>query len=260
MPEPRDPYKVLQVDPEADPDVVQAAYRRLAQKFHPDRASGPEAAVRMTEINRAWEMIGDPARRAAHDAERRAHADVASVLGGSAPGSRRSTAGPTHRSAPSGPGSPAGGAPGSAMPGGIPGAGAARMDGARGGPSTAGSVPGAAGSGGGTRPADEVSGDWSSGRSTYGSGYDPSSMRTADGEGAAGPPPGNASGSVLGFGRYAGWSLGEVARVDLEYLEWLDRMAIGRAFRPEIDGILRRLGRRVTTPRPEGRRGLFRRG
>ncbi len=241
MPEPRDPYKVLQVDPEADPEVVQAAYRRLAQKFHPDRAAGPEAAVRMTEINRAWEVIGDPARRAAHDAERRAHADVASVLRGSAPGSRRSTAGPAHRSAPSG-------------------AGAAGTDGARGGPSTAGSVPGAAGSGGGTRPADEVSGDWSSGRSTYGSGYDPSSMRTADGEGAAGPPPGNASGSVLGFGRYAGWSLGEVARVDLEYLEWLDRMAIGRAFRPEIDGILRRLGRRVTTPRPEGRRGLFRRG
>jgi curved DNA-binding protein CbpA len=246
MPEPRDPYKVLQVDPEADPEVVQAAYRRLAQKFHPDRASGPEAAVRMTEINRAWEVIRDPARRAAHDAERRAHADVASVLRGSAPGSPRSTAGPAPRSAPSGPGSPAG------------------RDGARGGSSTArsapGAAPGAAGSGGGSRPADEVSGDWSSGRSTYGSGYDPSSMRTADGEGAAGPPPGSASGSVLGFGRYAGWSLGEVARVDLEYLEWLDRMAIGRAFRPEIDGILRRLGRRVTTPRPEGRRGLFRRG
>ena len=72
-----------------------------------------------------------------------------------------------------------------------------------------------------------VSRDWSSGRSSVGGGYDPS-MRTADGTGAAGQPPGNPSGSVMNFGRYAGWSLGEIARSDLEYLEWLDRMPIGR--------------------------------
>ena len=52
-------------------------------------------------------------------------------------------------------------------------------------------------------------------------------MGTAQGDGAAGPPPGNPSGSVLTFGRYTGWSLGEIARTDLEYLEWLDRMPIG---------------------------------
>jgi hypothetical protein len=34
----------------------------------------------------------------------------------------------------------------------------------------------------------------------------------AEGFGAAGPPPGRPSGTVLNFGRYAGWSLGEVAR------------------------------------------------
>ena len=36
---------------------------------------------------------------------------------------------------------------------------------------------------------------------------------------------------VLNFGRYAGWSLGEVARHDLEYIEWLDRAPIGRNYR-----------------------------
>ena len=43
MPEPVDLYKVLQVDPEAEHEVVQAAYRRLARKYHPDLAPGPEA-------------------------------------------------------------------------------------------------------------------------------------------------------------------------------------------------------------------------
>ena len=85
-------------------------------------------------------------------------------------------------------------------------------------------------------------------------------MRAAEGHGAAGPAPGNASGSVLGFGRYAGWSLGEIARRDLEYLEWLDRMAIGRQYRDEIDALLRRAGRRKSAAAEAAdRRGLFRR-
>jgi hypothetical protein len=85
-------------------------------------------------------------------------------------------------------------------------------------------------------------------------------MRTADGEGAAGPPPGQPSGSVLNFGRYAGWSLGEVARADPDYLEWLDRMAIGRQYRDELDALLRRAGRRRTADADATeRRGLFRR-
>jgi hypothetical protein len=85
-------------------------------------------------------------------------------------------------------------------------------------------------------------------------------MRAPDGLGAAGPPPGNPSGSVLNFGRYSGWSLGEVGRTDLEYIEWLDRMPIGRPYRDEIDGILRRSGRRRSaTSEATQRRGLFRR-
>jgi hypothetical protein len=85
-------------------------------------------------------------------------------------------------------------------------------------------------------------------------------MRAPEGLGAAGPPPGKPSGTVLGFGRYAGWSLGEIARTDLGYLEWLDRMAIGRAYRDEIDAILRRAGRRKSSDAEAAERhGLFRR-
>ena len=85
-------------------------------------------------------------------------------------------------------------------------------------------------------------------------------MHSADGFGAAGPPPGRPSGTVLNFGRYAAWSLGEVARMDLEYIEWLDRAPIGRNYRQEIDELLRKSGRRVAADAGETeRRGLFRR-
>ena len=73
MPDRFDAYKVLQVDPEADVEVIQAAYRRLAQKYHPDvGAAGGVAAERMIALNRAWELVRDPKRRAAYDLERRA--------------------------------------------------------------------------------------------------------------------------------------------------------------------------------------------
>jgi hypothetical protein len=65
---------------------------------------------------------------------------------------------------------------------------------------------------------------------------------------------------VLNFGRYSGWSLGEIARHDLEYIEWLDRTPIGRPYREEIDTILRSTGRRRSAgAEATERRGLFRR-
>jgi hypothetical protein len=65
---------------------------------------------------------------------------------------------------------------------------------------------------------------------------------------------------VLNFGRYAGWSLGEIARRDLEYIEWLDRTPIGRPYREEVDAILRQAGRRKSVEgEAADRRGLFRR-
>jgi curved DNA-binding protein CbpA len=65
-----------------------------------------------------------------------------------------------------------------------------------------------------------------------------------DGTGGAGPPPGRASGSVLSFGRHVGWSIGEIARVDPGYLEWLEDRREGRPYLDEIDRTLVRTGYR----------------
>ena len=212
-----DLYKVLQVDSEAEDEVIQAAYRRLAQKYHPDRYHEPDGAARMVAINGAWEVLGDPGRRAAYDASRAAAARSGSASTAAAPTASRGPA-----SASTAAPSPPPGAPSNRSP-------------------------------------ESVSRDWTSGRSAAGGGYD-ASMRKTEGEGAAGPPPGRPSGSVLKVGRYAGWSLGEIARTDLDYLEWLDRMAIGRQYRDEIDQVLRKAGRRRSAPAADTeRRGLFRR-
>jgi curved DNA-binding protein CbpA len=57
--------------------------------------------------------------------------------------------------------------------------------------------------------------------------------------GEAGPPPdGAAIGSVLDFGRYRGWTLAQVARVDRDFLEWLRRTPTGRSYRAELDALL----------------------
>lgn len=56
--------------------------------------------------------------------------------------------------------------------------------------------------------------------------------------GAAGPPVGPALGSVIDFGRYSGWTLGQVRRRDPEFLEWLMRAPAGRQWREEISAML----------------------
>ncbi len=226
-----DPYKILQVDPEAEEEVIAAAYRRLARKYHPDTATGAEADGRIEAINAAWEVLGDPRRRAAHDRQRALQAAVSRSGAGVSPD------GASARSAADGAAPAPGASRDSAKPASAPGPGA---------PSR-------------SPEPETVSRDWSSGRSSVGGGYD-ASMRKADGQGAAGPPPGNPSGNVMNFGRYDGWSLGEIARSDLEYLEWLDRMPIGRPYRDEIDAILRQSGRRRSAAaETRDRRGLFRR-
>jgi curved DNA-binding protein CbpA len=205
MADANDPYQILQVDPEAEDEVIQAAYRRLARKYHPDLAETPEAAAKMSGINAAWELIGDPEARRAYDR-------------------KRATAGTPARPEAT---TRAGSVPPSPPP-----------------------TP---------RPPETVSRDWTTGRSNQGGGFD-ESMRAAEGFGAAGPPPGRPSGTVLNFGRYAGWSLGEVARHDIEYIEWLDRAPIGRNYRQELDDILRSSGRRRSADADDAdRRGLYRR-
>jgi curved DNA-binding protein CbpA len=59
----------------------------------------------------------------------------------------------------------------------------------------------------------------------------------------SGAPTAASSGSVVGFGRYAGWSLPDLARQDPEYLIWLSRHSSGIRYRTEIYGILHTMGR-----------------
>lgn len=65
-----DYYRVLQVDPQAEEEVIEAAYRRLARKYHPDVYAGPDAAERMRELNLAYSVLRDPAKRQEYDAAR----------------------------------------------------------------------------------------------------------------------------------------------------------------------------------------------
>lgn len=176
-----DYYRVLQVDPAANPLVIQAAYRVLAQIFHPD-VSGDEGE--MKRLNAAWEVLGDPRRRKQYDIER----------AGRHPGAVERGA-PAASAAPAAPATSAPRNPFTATPVGTPQAG---------GDATA------------APPAEQP-------------------RRPAD---HAGPPPGRPFGPVLRFGRYDGWSLGEIAGVDRPYLEWLKRVPAGRGLGDAIDAVM----------------------
>jgi curved DNA-binding protein CbpA len=63
-----DPYETLQVIRTADAEVIRAAYRALARGNHPDHGGSP---ARMSEINDAWSILGDPVRRARYDRQQR---------------------------------------------------------------------------------------------------------------------------------------------------------------------------------------------
>lgn len=68
QPEPEDPYRVLGLDQGASPAEVTRAFRRLARVRHPDVHGGaPEAEQEYRRIRRAYELLRDPARRAAYD-------------------------------------------------------------------------------------------------------------------------------------------------------------------------------------------------
>jgi DnaJ-class molecular chaperone len=146
-----DPYRVLQVAPTAEQEVIQAAYRALALKYHPDRDASEQAQRRMLLLNAAYALVRDELARAAWDRSRAA---------------------------------------GSAAPG---------------------------------------SGRWSAGRT---------------GGANAVPPPARAdsAGTRIDFGRYAGWTLRDLARRDPDYLRWLSRHSSGIAYRTEIYQILGRRG------------------
>jgi len=149
----RDFYKVLQVDPEADRDVIIAAHHALAARLHPETDISRVDEVRLAELNRALATLQDPAARRAYDEQR------------------------SSELIPMGPGE---------------GAGFHRLAG----------------------------------------GALTERMQ-------AGPSGANIDTLTISFGRYAGWTLGALARQDPIYLRWLSRHSSGVRYR---SAILRLLG------------------
>lgn len=61
-------YDLLQVSQRARPEGVRAAYRRLAQRYHPDKMPGNADAERvMAALNEAYAVLSDPQQRAHYD-------------------------------------------------------------------------------------------------------------------------------------------------------------------------------------------------
>jgi len=60
-----DLYALLELNAQASPVEIRAAFRRLAQIHHPDRPGG--SAERMAAINRAYAVLGDPSQRRRYD-------------------------------------------------------------------------------------------------------------------------------------------------------------------------------------------------
>jgi curved DNA-binding protein CbpA len=72
--------------------------------------------------------------------------------------------------------------------------------------------------------------------------------------GAKGAPPGRPYGSVLDFGIYAGWSLGEISRRDPGYLMWLRDRAESEGYAAEIGRMLHHEAEEPPDPRRNRRR------
>lgn len=64
----RDPYSVLGVAKNASEGDIKKAFRKLAKKYHPDQnKNDPGAQARFSEVNQAYEIIGDKDKRGKFD-------------------------------------------------------------------------------------------------------------------------------------------------------------------------------------------------
>jgi DnaJ-class molecular chaperone len=86
MPNVHTHYDNLKVARNAPIEVIEAAYRSLAQKYHPERDPSPHAARIMTLISHAYSVLATPKLRREHDewirqAEAANNADTATEAG-----------------------------------------------------------------------------------------------------------------------------------------------------------------------------------
>ena len=85
----KDYYKVLGVDKGASQDEIKRAFRKLAQKYHPDKKGGDEAKFK--EVSEAYAVLSDKKKRAEYDTYGRTFAGsgpqfiAAEQLGGNQP-------------------------------------------------------------------------------------------------------------------------------------------------------------------------------
>lgn len=63
----KDYYATMGVERTAGADVIKAAYRKLARKYHPDVSKEKDAEEKFKEVAEAYETLKDPEKRAAYD-------------------------------------------------------------------------------------------------------------------------------------------------------------------------------------------------
>jgi len=60
-------YEVLEVPRTANHKMIEISYRLLSERYNPDANPSPDAAIRMQEINSAYDVLGDPWKRIGYD-------------------------------------------------------------------------------------------------------------------------------------------------------------------------------------------------
>ena len=63
----RDFYSILGVSKTASADDIKKAFRKAAQKHHPDVSKAPDAAAKFKELNDAYQVLSDPEQRTRYD-------------------------------------------------------------------------------------------------------------------------------------------------------------------------------------------------
>lgn len=65
-------YKILEVDFNASPEVIEKAYKTLAKKYHPDLQEENQKVIageKLKEINEAYEVLSNPQLKSSFDAK-----------------------------------------------------------------------------------------------------------------------------------------------------------------------------------------------